>query len=280
MRHLTGHDGIVYDVAWSPDGQQLASAGADGTLRVWDGSTHRNKIIASGDIFTAVSYSPDGSELAYGGAVGEALELSDVAIIPAPMFEPIPTPTPPVSPSEGDQLRALFSGEDCALDCFMGIKPGVTTLSEMEMWLQEQNIEYTKLGDEGSFIIQFQPFLHNFSVAQDDIAVVFLDGVSIKFLMAFEAPVSAVYEVFGAPDLITDDNNVRSRYYMIYPKYGVFFTVSNIAYEGGTHALVIESSSIPSSNITNPPGEPVTQTCETYGVPPCIVPTATPTPTP
>lgn len=97
VRHLTGHDGIVYDVAWSPDGQQLASAGADGTLRVWDGSTHRNKIIASGDIFTAVSYSPDGSQLAYGGAVGEALELSDVVIIPAPIFEPIPTPTPSVS---------------------------------------------------------------------------------------------------------------------------------------------------------------------------------------
>ncbi|MHB8626924.1 MAG: hypothetical protein ACYDBJ_05135 [Aggregatilineales bacterium] len=33
---LTGHKGAVQWVKWKPDGSQLLSKGADGTLRRWD----------------------------------------------------------------------------------------------------------------------------------------------------------------------------------------------------------------------------------------------------
>ncbi|MBD2340877.1 hypothetical protein H6G64_28310, partial [Calothrix sp. FACHB-156] len=36
LAQLRGHQGRVWDVQFSPDGQRLATRGVDGTARVWD----------------------------------------------------------------------------------------------------------------------------------------------------------------------------------------------------------------------------------------------------
>ncbi len=66
---LRGHEGQVYAVAFHPGGKQLASAGADRAVRVWDVTTGQVWATLAGQHrkVYAVAYSPDGQTLASAG---------------------------------------------------------------------------------------------------------------------------------------------------------------------------------------------------------------------
>ena len=63
---LATHEDVFFDVAFRPDGQQLAAGGADGSVRVFDVPTgvERLKINNHADWVTDVCFSPDGKHIA------------------------------------------------------------------------------------------------------------------------------------------------------------------------------------------------------------------------
>ena len=63
---LRGHTFGVASVAWSPDGTRLASAGGDGTVKVWEAASSKGTLTLRGHTNTvkSVAWSPDGTRLA------------------------------------------------------------------------------------------------------------------------------------------------------------------------------------------------------------------------
>ena len=76
---LKGHSSFVFRVSFSPDGQTLASASWDNTIKLWDVKTGKEIATLKGhtDVVYSVSFSPDGKTLASSGR-DRTIKLWDV----------------------------------------------------------------------------------------------------------------------------------------------------------------------------------------------------------
>ena len=88
---LEGHTGIVWSVAFSPEGEMLASVSSDGTAKIWDwrNGTLLKSLEFPNQVVT-VGFSPDGQSLAVGGVDEAQNQLRNAAIwtFSVPAWEP------------------------------------------------------------------------------------------------------------------------------------------------------------------------------------------------
>ena len=63
-RSWRGHHAVISAIAFSPDGQTLASSGCDQGVRLWDMTTQRQVKLGLGVNVRSLAFSPDGNTLA------------------------------------------------------------------------------------------------------------------------------------------------------------------------------------------------------------------------
>jgi WD40 repeat protein len=75
LHTLTGHDGTIGRIGWSPDGRLLATPSKDGTVRIWDAHSgaYLRTIGDRGESMFAAAFGSDGRILATGGSGGTSL---------------------------------------------------------------------------------------------------------------------------------------------------------------------------------------------------------------
>lgn len=78
---LSGHTNFVRQVAFSPDGQTLASGSVDQTIRIWNAHTGQLRHVLHGhtNSVTSIAFSPDGRTLA-SGSTDQTIRLWDVHV--------------------------------------------------------------------------------------------------------------------------------------------------------------------------------------------------------
>lgn len=73
---LSGHQGLIRDMVWSPDATRIVTAGDDGTVRVWDANTGASlSVIDVGTPVTSLAISPNGQFIAVGMAESDGRVL-------------------------------------------------------------------------------------------------------------------------------------------------------------------------------------------------------------
>lgn len=125
--------------------------------------------------------------------------------------------------SESDRFAELF-GENCQYPCFLGIQPGITTLSELEFQLAQQGIAYRYENSQLQWELPDQELLTD-GTGLPFVAVTFTGGVVSQFSAPLNVSIQTVTEMFGSPSQITE---YKGRYYLVYRDLGLAIAVDSL----------------------------------------------------
>lgn len=147
-RRLEGHAGTVTAVAWRPTGGQLASGGADGTVRLWRPGRERPevRVVDLGMPVTSLAFGPDGSVLVAGAADGTltAVDLRDPDAEPATVaVSPGAVAAVAFGPSGRDLVAA--AGDDGVVR-LVDVQPWGTVTAELDASAPVRSLAFDRDG--------------------------------------------------------------------------------------------------------------------------------------
>lgn len=199
IRYLEGHKEPVYAVAYSPDGQQLATGGFDKTVRVWDrasGQMIRSLADATAQVL-AVAISKDGKQLAAGGLDKIALVYDFAAAI-----------APPAAGAPALAPRLKLAGHGAAIYA-LDISPDssrlVTTSADagVKLWNLADGANYASAAGAAQQVnsVAFHPAGQEFAAAGQDKVVRRWQTADAKLIQELKDGIAdGLYSVAYSPD--------------------------------------------------------------------------------
>lgn len=199
----------------------------------------------------------------------------------------VETPLPTVTPTPGPEtaaelLQQILQDDACPHLCFMGIHFGETTRAELDMILKSLSVTPSKVPlNSGEYMYdfpvpaEFTPFLPPSDLSAHAI-VMFGDDIAIQIWVMFPAgiPVETVRAAFGDPDRLGSSEDTL--FLLAYQEERLLFSVIGVEPPYLINSVYVISPYSPYNNLDALPAIDVDVSCASFGVPPCIAPTAIP----
>jgi len=276
-------------LVWSPNGRYLATLGFNGTVDILE---------VTGSVYTLAGRfqtNKDSESTSLDWSVNNLISLTNSAglieiwdinalvgvVSPSSTHTQTATATAAPSPAALPSLREVFNAPTCAVSCWQGIEPNVTTRDSMITFLNQQRIQYSQraviegVTFYGIYYNQPSPYLQ-----YDDGISVIQAYVSDGIVRGLDIPISVtlqqVIAEYGAPAGFFSNPSLVGGFQgeVIFPSHGIYFYIN-----AGSPSVTTLIRLMSPSEITRLYRGSIStiEDCNVWGQGQCFLSTATPT---